>query len=435
MVHWLLKKGEDRRIRSGHPWVFSNELQSSPRGLPAGEYVELRDNKGNYLARGYGNPNSLIAFRALTWADEDISSLEFIKKKLKNAWNFRFLSGLQKSFRWCFSEVDSLPGIIIDRYLLSEGNQVFCVQILTAGMSKILKTQLAEFLLEVNNELFNEKLSKVASENTAIVLRNDVNIRKLEGLEVESPQVIKSFSTSSTINLSEANIVLDTLYPFRGISLQTDLIAGQKTGFFLDQRQNIFQLINAIEQSQLFSDDIARPIRILDLCCYVGHWSTQLSAYFAQKNKKVEVTLVDISTKALGDAKKNVMQFTNDVKTIQLDVVKDLDQIADNSFDIVIADPPAFIKAKKDIPQGSHAYLKINTHAFRVAAYKGIIVSCSCSGLFEEDVFHETLRKSQQRNSQNYYKVFAFGGHSVDHPLKLSFPEGKYLKMIAHLKH
>lgn len=433
MVHWLLKKGEDRRIRSGHPWVFSNELQSSPKGLPPGELVELRDFKGNFLARGYGNPNSLIAFRSLTWTEEEIS-IAFIKNKLIHAWRFRNLSGLLNSFRWCFSEVDSLPGIIIDRYLLKNNYQVFCVQILTAGMNKLFKDQLVTILSEIADSLFNDNLSSVRSENTCIVLRNDVNIRKLEGMEIEPPQVIKPFNDSAKINLNSAEILLDTLYPMRAFSMATDLIEGQKTGFFLDQRQNIFQVIHAIEQSHLFKDS-TKVIRILDLCCYVGHWSTQLAAYFKNRNQKTEVTQVDISETALNFAKKNASQFTDSVVSLKLDVVKELEKIQDNSYDIVIADPPAFIKSKKDIPQGSHAYLKMNTHAFRVAAAKGLIVSCSCSGLFTEDIFCETLRKSQQRNNHNYYKVFAVGGHSVDHPLKLNFPEGKYLKMISHLKY
>lgn len=441
MNQWLLKKGEDRRLRSGHPWVFSNELMSSPRGIVPGDAVEILDNKGNFIARGYGNPHSLIAFRALTWRqdEKDTNTIDFIRRRLLDAWRYRALCGFNSSFRLCFSEGDGLPGLIIDRYLLTTGCQVLCVQLLTAGMQKLLRIELVSLLESVAEEVFNSKISAVDSKNTYVVLRNDVNIRKLEGLEVESSVLLGSSQNHDINKLAlefrSCQILVDTPKSNNQLKFTVDLIEGQKTGFFLDQRQNIFQLLDFIERSTLFAkySKSGSPIRILDLCCYAGHWSAQIANQLRDYN--VEVTLVDISADALRLSQESVKNYTKDVHCLKLDVVKELDQLKDNYYNIVIADPPAFIKAKKDIPQGSHAYLKVNSHAFRAAAYEGLIVSCSCSGLLVESEFQDVVRKSQQRASQASYRVLTSGGHSPDHPVRLSFPEGKYLKMITHLKY
>lgn len=443
MNQWMLKKGEDRRIRSGHPWVFSNELSSSPKGIVPGDSIELLDNKGNFLARGYGNPHSLIAFRALTWRleEKDSDQLSFVRKRLLDAWKFRFYSGLQNSFRLCFAEGDELPGLIIDRYVLITGQQVFCVQLLSAGMQKLVRKDLVAMLTLLADEAMQAQISYISGKYSFVVLRNDVNIRKLEGLNVENPTLLNDAGEPIAPNIAEYGINLQSCQilvdsPFKGKTLEffVNLIEGQKTGFFLDQRRNIFELLATIERGQFFTEHFTqnRPIRVLDLCCYAGHWSAQIGHFLKAYN--VESTLVDISKDALSISQKNVQKYVNKVECLNLDVAKDLEQLPDNYFDIVVADPPAFIKAKKDIPQGSHAYLKINSHAFRVAAFKGLVVSCSCSGLLTELDFFEVLRKSQQRASRTSYRVLTTGGHSPDHPVRLSFSEGKYLKMITHLK-
>jgi 23S rRNA (cytosine1962-C5)-methyltransferase len=447
MNQWLLKKGEDRRLRSGHPWVFSNELMSSSKGLTPGDAVEILDYKGNFIARGYGNPHSLICFRALTWREEerDTNTIAFVKRRLVDAWKYRVLCGFKSSFRLCFSEGDGLPGLIIDRYLLTNDQQVLSVQLLSAGMQKLIGAELVNLLDSVVEEAVDNKLTIVGPQRTFVILRNDVSIRKLEGLEVEKSKLLDRFGGDAIEN-SEADlnllpdfrsckILLDSLSIDWPLHFSVDLLEGQKTGFFLDQRQNIFQLLEVINRSNLFTSysKSGNPIRILDLCCYAGHWSAQLANHL--KDFNVEVTLVDISSEALRLSLGNVEKYADKVHCLNLDVVKDLDQLKDNYYDIVIADPPAFIKAKKDIPQGSHAYLKVNAHAFRTAAYKGLVVSCSCSGLLVEADFREVVRKSQQRATHTSYRVLTIGGHSPDHPTRLCFPEGRYLKMITHLKY
>lgn len=433
MIKWVLKKGEDRRLRSGHPWVFSNELMSSPKGVLPGELVEVVDQKGHFLARGYGNPHSLIAFRAVSWSEgeKEILTPEFFVNRLIRAWKIRSLSGLHQSFRLCYGEADGMPGLVVDRYVTSKGI-VFAVQLLTAGMQKALFPHSEIVFSALLERAQQEGLTTFNSNQMAVVIRNDVNIRKLEGLLVEEPKVLVN---RMSVPLKEIEIAIDSPDLSDPVWMTVDLEEGQKTGFFLDQRGNIFDIVEYLKRSSLPSIANKR-VRILDLCCYVGHWSTQLVRFLKTQNVSVDVHLLDISKEALRLAEMNVKRVssaTDKVTVHQADVLNTLDQFGDGQFDIVIADPPAFIKAKKDLPTGSHAYLKMNTHAFRLAAPKGVVVSCSCSGLMELDNFRDILRKAQVRQSMMMPSV-VMGGHSPDHPIIMSFPEGIYLKMIGHLK-
>jgi 23S rRNA (cytosine1962-C5)-methyltransferase len=421
---WRLRQGADRRIRAGHPWIFSNELSQSPKGHPPGSPVVLLDFKGSFLASGYGNPNSLIAFRALSFdsREQEACTPEFLVTRLVKTWWQRKSLGFNSSFRLCYGEGDFTPGLVIDRYLVHQNGktaQVLAVQILTAGISEVLKTPL-KFFEEFIQSAVEREVSDFNWAQTGIILRNDVRVRKLEGLEPETPQVIKQVAgfDFSKIDIEINNQVL----------METDLIEGQKTGFFLDQAYNISLVCSQLEKMQ-FAE---KTVRVLDLCCYVGQWSTQITRVLKARGFDVEVTAVDVSDKALQFAKTNVeRQGAQAVNIRELDVLKDLGTLPDRYFDVVIADPPAFIKAKKDVPIGRHAYLKLNTSAFKLVRKGGLVVSCSCSGLFEESEMMETLRKALQRGELEG-RCILHGGHSPDHPVLLSFSEGFYLKMFVH---
>ena len=420
---WRLRQGADRRIRAGHPWIFSNELSQSPKGHPPGAPVVLLDFKGGFLASGYGNPHSLIAFRALSFdsREQESASPEFFLFRLLKTWWQRKSLGFHSSFRLCYGEGDFTPGLVIDRYLVHQNGkkaQVLAVQILTAGISEILKTPEKFFEELVQTAKVNE-ISDFDWTSTAVVLRNDVNVRKLEGMETQEPQVIKGIEgfDFSKIDIEINNQVL----------METDLIEGQKTGFFLDQAYNISLVCDRLEKME-FAEN---TVKVLDLCCYVGQWSTQITRTLKARGLNVEVTAVDVSAKALQFAKTNIERQGAIVNVRELDVLKDLGSFPDRYFDVVIADPPAFIKAKKDVPTGRHAYLKLNTSAFKLVRKGGLVVSCSCSGLFVESEMMETLRKALQRGEIEA-RCILHGGHSPDHPVLLSFSEGFYLKMFVH---
>lgn len=430
MVIWKLRTGADKRIRSGHPWVFSNELASSPKGIGPGHFVELQDQRGQFLARGYGNPHSLIAFRAVSFDAQEREPLGFpaLAKKILSAWRVRKDAGFRGSFRLCFGEADFLPGLVLDYYQVEQG-QVFAAQLVTAGLDKALQEAEGFFKLLVS-EAQAAGLSKWSWEQTAVVLRNDVNIRKLEGLEVQEPRTIKSIPG---VDLSAVDILLNSASDAGTVRMRCDLAEGQKTGFFLDQTQNIFQVVQLVKSwAHTHPEFKSAPLRVLDLCCYVGHWATQLTRALRAEGFQVEAHLADVSESALQFAKTNAEREGAQVHVHKVDVLEGLERFESRSFDIVIADPPAFIKAKKDIPTGRHAYLKLNTQAFRLIKPGRFVVSCSCSGLLEEVDFKEALRKSIQRSGWQARNLTR-GGHAADHPTLVQFPEGFYLKMFTHM--
>lgn len=429
MIVWKLRHGADKRIRARHPWVFSNELSESPKGIAPGTPVQLQDAKGSFLAYGYGNPHSLIAFRALSYQprESDIVTREGLLARVLRIWAQRQMIGYRNSCRLVYGEGDTVPGLVVDLYKVQQNGksaQVLAVQILTAGM-EFLTTNPEEFFKRLVTDAFEEKISDFSWDDTAVVLRNDVNVRKLEGLEYQDARVLKELSGW---NLRDIEIAIDPAVGNDPLLMSTDLIDGQKTGFFLDQAFNIQILCEQIKrQSHVFES----PVRVLDLCCYVGQWGTKIAQTLKSLGLEAEVTAVDASEKALAFAKRNIEAQGVVVIPKQLDVVHDLAALPQRHFDIVIADPPAFIKAKKDVPTGRHAYLKMNAAAFKLAAQGGLVVSCSCSGLFREEEMIETLNKAANRG-EAWIRCLNKGGQAADHPVLMGFPEGFYLKMFLH---
>ena len=410
-VIWNLKKGADRRFRSGHPWVFSNELQTSPKGLDPGAPVELRDAGGKFMAWGYGNPQSLIAFRAVSRNPEEADALDAsgLARKIESARQLRTRLGFgEASCRMVYGEADGLPGLIVDRYrALDAGRKahtVFVVQAHTAGAQRWLG-----YLPEILNE-------------GALIVRNDLGIRKMEGLTEEEPRVERAVSG---LSLSPATLLVANASGGRPLELQADLVKGQKTGFFLDQWANVELTIRRV----LSGFPEKGPVRILDLCSYVGQWGVQIGHALARHSRQVEVVAVDSSESALALAKTNLeSNGITTVRTVKADVLHGLDEfLGEEEFDLVISDPPAFIKGRKAIPEGKHAYLQLNTQAVRRVRPGGWIVSCSCSSLLEEADFLAALSKAARRNQRNIRWV-ARGGGAPDHPVRAEFPEGAYLK-------
>jgi 23S rRNA (cytosine1962-C5)-methyltransferase len=428
-VIWRLNQGADRRIRAKHPWVFSNELSVSPKGINPGQAITLQDAKGNFLAHGYGNPHSLIAFRALSFdaREEGIVSSEGVISRVVKTWAQRQLIGYQRSFRLIYGEGDSLPGLIVDRYLVEQNGkraQVLAVQILSYGMHVIVSNP-ESFFRQLIEDVFDQKISEFDWKNTAVVLRNDVSVRKLEGLTYDQASVIKAIEG---FDLSNIDLVLDP--PYAGgaktdeILMRADLIEGQKTGFFLDQAYNIEVMCQQIRRQK---HSFQSPVRILDLCCYVGQWSTKIAAVFKELGIETEVTIVDVSEKALEFAKINAERVGAKVIVKRMDVMHDLAGLPTRHWDIVIADPPAFIKAKKDIPTGRAGYLKLFTQAFKLTTSGGLTMCCSCSAHFKEEEMIETLSKAATRG-EAWIRCLNKGGQAADHPVLMSFAEGFYLK-------
>ena len=419
---WRLKRGSDRRIRAGHPWVYSNELQVSPKGTEPGEKVTLLDAGGKFLAHGYGNPASLIAFRTVSRVEEDSAwdSVPSLTKRLKAAWDLRTALGANSpkamaSFRWMFGEGDDFPGLVLDVYRTGDAvvgaKTIVVAQAHTAGVDRLIPN-----LLQAIEEI---------AKPSGVVLRNDVSHRKQEGIPIEEPKVLGKVNADGEwirVRSADARAAEDAVVAFH-----VDLVRGQKTGFFLDQSENIGQFLHLFLRSQAAGKKHG-PLKILDLCCYVGQWSTQITAAATARGLKTEVLLVDASARALAYAKTNVERAGGKAEVFEADVLQDLPKLKDLEFDIVVCDPPALIPGRKDIPTGKPAYLKLNTEAFRLLGKGGWMVTCSCSQLLEEEEFAHQVSKASLRNAKEM-RWLARGTQAMDHPLKLEFPEGKYLKM------
>jgi 23S rRNA (cytosine1962-C5)-methyltransferase len=416
-LRWLLKRGSEKKFRFGHPWVFSSELAQSPKGVEPGGLIELRDYQGSPLAVGYGHPNSMISFRLLSLDAKEAIDTTFFEKRFASAFRARVNAGVgEHSHRFIFAEGDFIPGLIIDRFLLENDQQVFVLQSSTAGIDKLLP-QIMQAL---------ESFAKEKWATTSVVFANDSKSRALEGIEVQPKTVVKAapgFTGDNAVIVLQPP--LDQLKP---TLMNVDFIGGQKTGFFLDQRSNVQIAARSVRQLARQAKAEGRTLKVLDLFCYVGQWGAQLANVARSEGCDIEVTLVDASAKALELAGKNVERAGGTAIIKKMDVLDALaTEIEKNAFDVVICDPPAFVKKKKDLPTGSQAYVKVNREAIRKTRAAGLFVSCSCSGLFNEDDFREMLTKVAT-TAPRPVRWIARGSHGPDHPQRPEFPQGTYLK-------
>jgi 23S rRNA (cytosine1962-C5)-methyltransferase len=375
-----LKKHEERRLLRGHPWVFSNELEPLAADITAGELVDVLDRRGAFVGRGYVNPRSLIAVRLLTRKQEDIDE-RFLTNRIAEARRLRDWLGFGNAYRAVFSEGDGLPGLIVDRYA-----DTLVVQSLTAGMDRLIVPVMAAL--------------RAVYEPATIVLRNDVASRELEGL-VQEKQVVFG-ATDGLVTIEES-----------GLTYRVDVLQGQKTGFFFDQREN-----------RLAMSGLVKGRRTLDCFCYVGAW-----ALTAEKHGASDVMGIDASEKAVelaaGNAALNGLKatfMTGDV----FDALRRFERQKEH-FGCVILDPPAFVKSRAMVREALKGYKEINLRAMRLLEDGGILVSCSCSHHIDESLFREMLIDAAY-SAGRQARLLELRTQSRDHPILLAARETQYLK-------
>ncbi len=435
-----LKSKEERRFKQGHPWVYSNELQEVPKGMEPGELVSLHDAGGIFCAYGFGHPGSLISFRELSRdaqapgiAPTGVES-RFFLERFRVAWAFR-KSWFQnrQSMRLIYGEADGLSGLVIDRFCNSE-QTVYVIQPHSAGMDRSLPV-IMEAILKLGVE-------NSESRQGWIVLRRDASSREREGLTREPVRVVRLSDGQDEVDAS----VLDSLRSFRfsvpgvmgsTLDLSADLLSGQKTGFFFDQLQNIRLLETLLLRKwRLEGAGARKETRILDLCSYVGQWGTHLLQVLAERQAlPAVITCVDASEPALRFAEKNLKEAAKQlgiadrvrVECVKADVLDPIHGLHEGGYDVVIADPPAFIKNRKSIPQGKQAYASLFQTALMRARPGGLVACCSCSQLLSNEDFFEVLGKATRR-SKRTVRWIAQGAPSIDHFSRLEFQEGHYLK-------
>ncbi|MCS6838532.1 MAG: methyltransferase domain-containing protein [Bdellovibrionaceae bacterium] len=435
MLEIKIKDQGRSRFRKGHPWLYRDELSEHIKSVHPGFPVKLIDEDGSFLAYGVGNSQSQIAFR--TWSldpnDRDFFSIDFVLKKLVFLWKLKWVLGFRSSFRVCYSESDGLSGLILDRYLSDDQRTQALVFLISSAAFDVIVKDWREFCERYLNSLRNEGFLLPPMSHTAVLVRRNEQFKEIENfdtkrmLEVINPSCLQLESWVSRFHF----------YPYSEscwIKLKTDLIGGQKTGLFLDQSLNIGLVAHLVQN--FFSQK--SHLRILDLFCYRGSWSSVISHQLSNLGKKIEVTLVDQSELALQQAEENVKNAGCHSVTVFHDDVFNFFKLHSNNsqfWDIVICDPPAFAKTKNAIPQALKAYRSLARSSLACVESKGgILVVCSCSSVVSEADFKEVLEGVIKEQCNIRVHQLLRGSQGLDHTVTPFFPEGNYLKMLVYAK-
>ncbi len=380
-----LKKKLEKRFLHGHDWVFSNELEPGFKSIPAGSTVEIYDSQGRFAATGFINPNSLITFRALSRKQEPLDA-DFFKKRLQSAIHLRkSLIKTSNSYRLVYAESDGLPGLLIDQY-----HDVLSVQINSAGMETH-----KELLIELLDELLSPK---------AIVLRNDHYHRSLEQLP-EEQRMAKGVEADAITSMEE-----------HGLIYEVNVLSGQKTGLYLDQRDNRLWFRGLVNSES----------RVFDGFCNEGGFALN-----AKKAGAREVIAADIAEHVLERARVNASRNQLDVDFQKLDLMKsglDLNELG--LFDVVNLDPPNFTRNRKTVPVALQGYTKMHRMGMNLLKSDGFLVTASCSHHISEDAFVDTVRKAAYKEGRTLKMIFK-STHAADHPIHPNMPETEYLKLFA----
>jgi 23S rRNA (cytosine1962-C5)-methyltransferase len=381
-----LKKKEERRLHTGHLWVFSNEVDVAHTpltGFEPGQLVSIEASNGAVLGTGYANPHSLICARLVSRDPHYVLDQSLLVHRLNIALSLRERLFDKPYYRLVFGEGDALPGLVVDRY-----GDVLVAQLTTAGMERVKIEVVAA-------------LQKVIKPR-AIVLRNDTSSRALEGL----PKYVETVlgKPPEWVRLEE-----------NGVAFEVPVLTGQKTGWFYDHRMNRARMQHYVKDR-----------RVLDVFSYLGGWGVQAAAAGAS-----EVLCVDSSQTALDQLSHNAMlnNVAERVTGIQADAFDALKflRAERQKFDVVILDPPAFIKRKKDLKQGLQAYHQLNQMAMQVLAKDGILISASCSHHLEPNALQDVLLQTS-RHVDRSLQILEQGQQGPDHPIHPAIPETRYLK-------
>lgn len=377
--------GRQKKLLQGHPWVYGNEIERVEGEIEDGGLVTVVDFRGRYMGTGFYNSKSLITVRLLTHRQEEITD-ELIASRVKAACDYRrFVMNRPgtDSCRLIYGEADRLPGVIADRF-----GGVIVLQVLALGMERFTQT-IADALL-------------ACEKPDCLLLQNDDAIRRKEGMEC--------FTRVLYGTLPEENIIHEN-----GVKLAVDVLGGQKTGYFLDQKDN-----------HLFVRQFCKDARVLDCFSYIGAFALNAAAAGAK-----EVTAVDISEAAVQLIEKNAALNGADITAVCANCFDFLRaQVkAGEKYDVVVLDPPAFTKAHANMASACRGYKEIALSAMRLLPAGGVLATHSCSYHMPEEVFVNTVLSAAQ-DLHRQVRVITLRRQDVDHPVLAGYPESHYLKSL-----
>ena len=377
--------GRQKKLLQGHPWVYGNEIERVEGEIEDGGLVTVVDFRGRYMGTGFYNSKSLITVRLLTHRQEEITD-ELIASRVKAACDYRrFVMNRPgtDSCRLIYGEADRLPGVIADRF-----GGVIVLQVLALGMERFTQT-IADALL-------------ACEKPDCLLLQNDDAIRRKEGMEC--------FTRVLYGTLPEENIIHEN-----GVKLAVDVLGGQKTGYFLDQKDN-----------HPFVRQFCKDARVLDCFSYIGAFALNAAAAGAK-----EVTAVDISEAAVQLIEKNAALNGADITAVCANCFDFLRaQVkAGEKYDVVVLDPPAFTKAHANMASACRGYKEIALSAMRLLPAGGVLATHSCSYHMPEEVFVNTVLSAAQ-DLHRQVRVITLRRQDIDHPVLAGYPESHYLKSL-----
>lgn len=389
----ILKPREERRLREGHSWIYSNEVDSKKTPLKsfiAGEQVRVIDSKNKCLGIAIINPKTLICARLVSRNENGLLTKTLIKKRIKAAFTLRDQVYKKPCYRLVYGDSDLLPGLVIDRF-----NDICVVQIATAGMENV-KDEIIEALTAV-------------IQPRGILLKNDGKMRDVEGLE-------------TYVEVAFGEVPESAPFEENGVLFEAPIFSGQKTGWFYDHRSSRAELAHHVKGK-----------RVLDVFSYIGGWGVQAAAFGAS-----EVICIDASEQALEWAHKNAAlndtdthKISESFQTIKGDAFDALKQLKNDGekFDVIILDPPAFITRRKDHKNGLNAYRRANDIAMHLLKPDGLLVSGSCSLHLTREELVDVIRASA-RHIGKHAQIIHHGHQDYDHPIHAAIPETAYLKAV-----
>jgi 23S rRNA (cytosine1962-C5)-methyltransferase len=394
-----MKPGREKSLYRHHPWIFSGAIENEVTNMISGETLDIISNQGEFLAQAAYSPHSQIRARVWTYDQDEIVDADFLRKRITSALSLRRKMGLFSpgeydhplaACRLIHAESDELPGLIVDRYADS-----LVIQFLTTG-AEFWKEQLVDLLVELTG-IVN------------VFERSDAEVRQLEGLAPATGPLRGSPSDK---------ILIDE----NGINFSVDITSGHKTGFYLDQRIN-----------RLRVRSFSRNCAVLDCFCYTGGFT--INAITGGANSVVSV---DASAEALGQAEKNMILNNLPLEKVEFkqgDVFQVLRKFRDSrkSFDLIILDPPKFAQTASQVEQAARGYKDINLLAFKLLDPGGVLITFSCSGGINPDLFQKIVSGAALDAGINA-SIIEILSQAGDHPVGLNFPEGAYLKGLVCVK-
>jgi len=383
VVHVI--NGRQKKLLQGHPWVYGNEIERVEGETVDGELVTVVDFRGRYMGTGFYNSRSLITVRLLTHRSEEITD-SLIAARVKAACDYRRFVMQREgtdSCRLIYGEADRLPGVIADRF-----GSVIVLQVLALGMEKYTQV-IADSLI-------------ACEKPDCLLLQNDDAIRRKEGMEC--------FTKVLYGELPEETVIHEN-----GIKLSVDVRGGQKTGYFLDQKDN-----------HLFVRQFCRDARVLDCFSYIGGFALNAAAAGAK-----EVTAVDISENAVELIRRNAQLNGAQINTVCANCFDFLRaQVKEKQkYDVIVLDPPAFTKAHANMANACRGYKEIALSAMRMLPAGGVLATHSCSYHMPEDVFVNTVLSAAQ-DLHRQVRVITLRRQDIDHPVLAGYPESHYLKSL-----